>query len=332
VILANRRPKDDIPEGIPAFADTGYMREKLLDDLRDEVTLPERAVTVAAQFPAEIEPAMIDLLARAQTEEMDGPSARLLVRGLHILGAARCPGIYRPMIAFLRSPPDHIQVLGDTLTETLSQILAGVFDGDIAPLLALMTDNDADEWARNAAFGTLAFLAFDGRVPRETAEDFLRRFERVNAAPSDSIAWYGWMKAVGLLGVAELSPQVHAGFEDGRIPADVDAKGYYRRLLDAALQRPNDVARFHDENLGYIEDVVAELSAYITEDEGEFDPAPAAKGLDPVLAREMNEIINATARRAVAAIPVHNKWRGVGRNDPCPCGSGKKFKKCCMPQ
>ncbi len=21
----------------------------------------------------------------------------------------------------------------------------------------------------------------------------------------------------------------------------------------------------------------------------------------------------------------------IGRNDPCPCGSGKKFKKCCMP-
>lgn len=22
----------------------------------------------------------------------------------------------------------------------------------------------------------------------------------------------------------------------------------------------------------------------------------------------------------------------IGRNDPCPCGSGKKFKKCCEPQ
>jgi len=22
--------------------------------------------------------------------------------------------------------------------------------------------------------------------------------------------------------------------------------------------------------------------------------------------------------------------RRVGRNDPCPCGSGKKFKKCCL--
>jgi len=22
----------------------------------------------------------------------------------------------------------------------------------------------------------------------------------------------------------------------------------------------------------------------------------------------------------------------IGRNDPCPCGSGKKYKKCCLPQ
>ena len=28
--------------------------------------------------------------------------------------------------------------------------------------------------------------------------------------------------------------------------------------------------------------------------------------------------------------PVRNPWRNVGRNDPCPCGSGKKFKKCCL--
>jgi len=25
-----------------------------------------------------------------------------------------------------------------------------------------------------------------------------------------------------------------------------------------------------------------------------------------------------------------NPFKTVGRNDPCPCGSGKKFKKCCM--
>jgi len=30
-------------------------------------------------------------------------------------------------------------------------------------------------------------------------------------------------------------------------------------------------------------------------------------------------------------IPVKKrKYDGVGRNQPCPCGSNKKFKKCCM--
>jgi uncharacterized protein len=26
------------------------------------------------------------------------------------------------------------------------------------------------------------------------------------------------------------------------------------------------------------------------------------------------------------------RWRGIGRNDPCPCGSGRKAKECCWPQ
>jgi len=28
--------------------------------------------------------------------------------------------------------------------------------------------------------------------------------------------------------------------------------------------------------------------------------------------------------------PVVHRGEKVGRNDPCPCGSGKKFKKCCF--
>jgi preprotein translocase subunit SecA len=28
--------------------------------------------------------------------------------------------------------------------------------------------------------------------------------------------------------------------------------------------------------------------------------------------------------------PIRNRQQRVGRNDPCPCGSGKKFKNCCM--
>ncbi len=37
-----------------------------------------------------------------------------------------------------------------------------------------------------------------------------------------------------------------------------------------------------------------------------------------------------TADGTVKKQPVRNKDKKVGPNDPCPCGSGKKYKKCCM--
>jgi uncharacterized protein YecA (UPF0149 family) len=33
-----------------------------------------------------------------------------------------------------------------------------------------------------------------------------------------------------------------------------------------------------------------------------------------------------------AARPEAQKKIKVGRNDPCPCGSGQKYKKCCLPR
>ena len=32
----------------------------------------------------------------------------------------------------------------------------------------------------------------------------------------------------------------------------------------------------------------------------------------------------------IGSTPYVRSGEKVGRNDPCPCGSGKKFKKCCM--
>jgi hypothetical protein len=38
-------------------------------------------------------------------------------------------------------------------------------------------------------------------------------------------------------------------------------------------------------------------------------------------------VARAGGGRAEARLPSGEK---VGRNDPCPCGSGKKYKKCCL--
>ena len=34
--------------------------------------------------------------------------------------------------------------------------------------------------------------------------------------------------------------------------------------------------------------------------------------------------------KAKTSLPIKNNQPKIGRNEPCPCGSGIKFKKCCL--
>jgi preprotein translocase subunit SecA len=48
-----------------------------------------------------------------------------------------------------------------------------------------------------------------------------------------------------------------------------------------------------------------------------------------VLAKKDPVVVGAGRARALNSPPAGDvDWASVGRNDPCPCGSGKKFKKC----
>jgi len=86
--------------------------------------------------------------------------------------------------------------------------------------------------------------------------------------------------------------------------------------------------------LGVLEEVVEEPVAAGVNEVADVGPAEtpaeerAAMKRDPVIvgagrARSMNDV---QAAATGPGGPVD--WSNVGRNDPCPCGSGKKFKKC----
>lgn len=47
------------------------------------------------------------------------------------------------------------------------------------------------------------------------------------------------------------------------------------------------------------------------------------------LEEEWDALMKAVAERSESSQPFVRKAPKVGRNDPCPCGSGKKYKKCC---
>ena len=53
-------------------------------------------------------------------------------------------------------------------------------------------------------------------------------------------------------------------------------------------------------------------------------------GEDDAEAAGDDEAIADRVLSTLDGIPAFNPYRDVSRNDPCPCGSGKKFKQCCL--
>ncbi len=52
---------------------------------------------------------------------------------------------------------------------------------------------------------------------------------------------------------------------------------------------------------------------------------------DPLLRRMVELGPHPSAIKEELRAEEQQRWRGVGRNDPCPCGSGRKAKRCCWP-
>ena len=60
------------------------------------------------------------------------------------------------------------------------------------------------------------------------------------------------------------------------------------------------------------------------------EPATVSAGGGGIRAQQEAAIAASQANGEAKREPVRNLGKKVGRNDPCPCGSGKKFKSCCM--
>jgi preprotein translocase subunit SecA len=94
----------------------------------------------------------------------------------------------------------------------------------------------------------------------------------------------------------------------------------------------------HLENMEYLRDAVR-LRAY-----GQRDPLVEYKKEGYLMFQNLlNNVEHQVARTIFKVVPIERKEetvkvvhldrkKKVGRNDPCPCGSGKKYKKCCWPK
>ena len=289
--------------------------EDHLLELAEADRLPAFSVGLCTLRYEEAGPVLRGLLERAAAgEELDGNDALLFFRGVHIIGGRRDPLGFKPLLRLLRRPNEVVEgLLGDATTETLAQIVAGMFDGDVAALLDAITDLTIDDAVRDSLLGAATFLTWEGRIPRPQFVAFLERFHAERLAPDGDMAWHAWANAVALLALRDMRPAVLAAVEVGAVPEELWDPEFFEADLATAERTPGDVAPFKKAFLGYIDDVLVALERFDTGGAKEFR-APAVTGYVP----------------GAGSIPATNPWRHVGRNDPCPCGSGKKAKRCCL--
>jgi preprotein translocase subunit SecA len=148
----------------------------------------------------------------------------------------------------------------------------------------------------------------------------MRRMERALVLQILDAAWKDHLLAmdhlrqsVGLRGYAQVDPKVEYKREGMRL---------FDQMWDSLGDRVTDlVFRMEqlDENW---------LGSLWVESEARHDEAPGAM---TEIQEQQQTAIDASQTQGQARIePIRNRQQRVGRNEPCPCGSGKKFKNCCM--
>jgi hypothetical protein len=302
--------------------------DEYLDELAASESLPNLAIAMCTIRIDESGPALQAIVARAVLgEELSERDSRLAFRALHILGGARDVRAFQPLMLLLRrSLVDLDRLFGAPIADTLPKIVAGVFDGDLDLLLKTIADPNVDDIVRGALLGAASFLTWDGQIDREAFRHFLERFESDGLAEDGWEVWYSWQEAIALLGLRSLQPSVHQALRDGRIDDIILSPEEFDADLDEAERAPDDGARFRRARLGYVDDVLEELQwtappEDLAFDEFDFDEFDEVNDFDDDAGPDV---------WSPAQVPVTNPLRAVGRNDPCPCGSGKKFKKCCL--
>jgi hypothetical protein len=293
--------------------------DQIMAELAAPNGLPEAAIRAAVAQREEVVLVLVRAIEAATADPAAEDTSRIFFI-FHILGELGAKEAYRPLTRLLQLPTEQLDnLLSDAITETASRVMVRVFDGDPAPLQAVVENPEADEFVRTEMLRALAALARQGAWDREAAATYLRGLAGRLEPQGESHVWVGFLEAVVMLGLAELRPRVVELFEREWIDPTIMDVEDFEADLEATTAAPDELPAFYERPLEPFTDTVGELSRWHA-----FSGEPEPELAEDELGLDELDFPGSHA-------PAINPWRHVGRNDPCPCGSGKKFKKCCLP-
>jgi hypothetical protein len=180
------------------------------------------------------------------------------------------------------------------LTEDLPKVFSLIGPASIPEIAEFLADNSVDEFSRISIPTCLEKMARDHPSHYEECVSVL-------------VNQLGSYKSNG----PTLNAYIVAGLTDLKATSAIGAirEAYSADCVDLVVQ-------------GDVEEVEIEMGLRLTRD----TPPPDISlipGLPPL---DMHQNGHAQSPDNT----VTNIYKNIGRNDQCPCGSGKKFKKCCL--
>jgi hypothetical protein len=143
---------------------------------------------------------------------------------------------------------------------------------------------------------------------------YLARLRREMRPREESYLWQCWAETVANLGYGDMRSEVASLHADGWVDPAEFGLDHFDRQVELARNDPAGLGGFEADGVTPFANVIETLASWsygwsdaFTEEE--FGPSRDG---------------------SYFAAPYVNPLRGVGRNDPCPCGSGKKYKRCCL--
>jgi hypothetical protein len=282
---------------------------------------PAETVALAEAHRDEVAPRLVQVLAELAEDPspaLDGDYT-LHLFAMHLLAGWRDRRAFAPLLALgRRHDGDAIENLfGDLVHESYGRCLASVSGGDVTPMMSLADDAQADVWLRAAVLGGLTACVLEGEADCSQIVAYLRAAAEREAValragrpvgPSSFNLIDAIVAELTDLCATETLPAIRGWFAEGLLDPTYADLGFVEQHI---AEPPIIATAWHLEHKhGYVADAATEMSWwYMFDTQSRRDEAaPAPEPATPQT--------------------IFREGPKVGRNDPCPCGSARKYKKC----
>lgn len=219
-----------------------------------------------------------------------------------------------PKIVELATLPEEVTeyLLGDAVTSGLSDILYNTYNGDLELLKQTVQDAFINEFVRAAMLEVMGQLYLDGTLDEQEWKAFIKQGVYSEEEPGyfyDALA-----TVICRCHFVDMLPEIRYMLDQGLM--DEMCLGTYDSCVD-------EMFSYRELDKAFCKTPVCAADTLKTW--AMFEPESDPKS-DEQRQKEFEDYMKAAGKSAQQK----EAGRKIGRNDPCPCGSGKKYKFCCL--